>query len=64
MPRPRPQYAIQLNETQVAELTHVSLSYTAPFAEVQRARILLLAHIIPTGATLRLPRPSGVVWTW
>jgi hypothetical protein len=29
---------------QVVELSHVSLRYTAPFAQVQRARILLLAH--------------------
>ncbi len=44
MPGPQPKYPIALRETQVAELTHVSLSYTAPYAEVQRARIVLLAH--------------------
>jgi hypothetical protein len=30
MPGPRPKYPIELSATQVAELTHVSLSYTAP----------------------------------
>jgi transposase len=47
MPGPRPKYAIELTEPQVAALTHVSASYTAPCAHVQRARILLLAHQRP-----------------
>lgn len=47
MPGPRPKYAIELTEPQVAALTHLSMSYTAPFADVQRARILLLAHQRP-----------------
>ena len=36
-----------ITEPQVAALTHVSASYTAPFAHVQRARLLLLAHQRP-----------------
>jgi transposase len=59
VPRPQPQYAIQLNETQVAELTHVSLSYTAPFAEVQRARILLLAHHHPDWSNPQIAQTVG-----
>lgn len=47
MPGPRPQYTIALNDTQVAALTHLSVSYTAAFAHVQRARMLLLAHEHP-----------------
>ena len=48
MPGPRPKYPIELSELQVTHLLQRSLSYTAPYAEVQRARILLLAHHRPT----------------
>ena len=48
MPGPQPKYPIELTETQVVHLTHLSLSYTAPYAEVQRARLLLLAHRHPS----------------
>ena len=44
MPRLRPKYGISLTPEQVSEMTSVSLSYTEPFIEVQRARVLLLAH--------------------
>lgn len=44
MPRSTPKYQIQLTPEQVKSLTKRSHSYSAPFAEVQRARILLLAH--------------------
>jgi len=47
MPGPRPHYAIPLTATQVGVLTQLSESYMAPFAHVQRARILLLAHRHP-----------------
>jgi hypothetical protein len=47
MPGPRPKYVIEFTTPQVAALTHVSASDTAPFAHVQRARILLLAHQRP-----------------
>jgi hypothetical protein len=47
MPGPRPKFVIQFTTPQVAALTHVSASDTAPFAHVQRARILLLAHQRP-----------------
>jgi len=59
MPGPRPKYAIQLSETQVTELTRVSMSYTAPFAHVQRARILLLAHQHPEWPHRRIAREVG-----
>jgi len=59
MPGPRPQYPIELSEPQVAELTHLSLSYTAPYAEVQRARILLLAHHHPTWANSQIADTVG-----
>jgi transposase len=59
MPGPRPKYPIVLSETQVAELTHLSLSYTAPYAEVQRARLLLLAHHHPTWANSQIADTIG-----
>src|SRR5262245_44094862 len=59
MPGPRSQYPIELRETQVAELTHLSLSYTAPYAEVQRARIVLLAHHYPTWSNAQIACTVG-----
>jgi transposase len=44
MPRSTPKYQIQLTPERVKSLTELSRCHTAPFAEVQRARILLLAH--------------------
>lgn len=59
MPGLRPKYAISLTETQVRELTHLSLSYTAPFGEVQRARILLCAHDHPQWSNTQIAREVG-----
>jgi transposase len=47
MPGPRPKYAITLTPEQEAQLQRLSTCYTAPFATVQRAQILLLAHRHP-----------------
>ena len=47
MPGPLPKYAINLTAEQEIQLQHLSSCYTAHFAEVQRARILLLAHRHP-----------------
>lgn len=44
MPRPKPKYQITLTPEQVKELTAISQNYTAPYCEVQRARMMLLAH--------------------
>lgn len=44
MPRLEPKYRIELTSEQVRELMHISQSYTRPYYEVQRARILLRAH--------------------
>jgi len=44
MPRSEPKYRIELTPKQEDELIKLSGQYTASFAEVQRARILLLAH--------------------
>jgi transposase len=47
MPGPRPKYAITLAPEQEARLQHLSTCYRAPFATVQRAQIVLLAHHHP-----------------
>ena len=47
MPGPWPKYAIILTAEQVARLTQLSTSYTAPCAEVQYAQIVLLVHQHP-----------------
>ena len=59
MPGPQPKYPMELRETQVTQLTHLSLSYTAPYAEVQRARIVLLAHQHPTWSNTQIARTVG-----
>jgi transposase len=59
MPGPRSKYPIELTETQVTQLTHLSLSYTAPYAEVQRARLLLLAHRQPTWPMAQIAQAVG-----
>lgn len=44
MPRSLPKYQIDLTPEQAQDLTILARTYTAPFALVQRARILLLAN--------------------
>ena len=44
MPCSKPKYQIHLTPEQVDHLMQISQRYTAPFAYVQRARLLLLAH--------------------
>jgi transposase len=59
MPGPQPKYAIQLTDMQISELTHLSLSLTAPYVEVQRARILLLAHSHPDWPNTKIAKQVG-----
>jgi len=59
MPGPLPKYPIQLTPEQEAHLQHLSTCYTAPFAEVQRARILLFAHQHPTWRNAEIARRVG-----
>ncbi len=59
MPGPRPKYPIELTAMQVAHLTHLSLSYSAPYAEVQRARMLLLAHDHPSWHNSQIAHTVG-----
>jgi transposase len=63
-----PSHFCQSTRTQETELTHVSLSYTAPYAEVQRARIVLWAHHHPAWSNTQIARTVGcardTVKTW
>ncbi len=59
MPGLRPKYAISLSETQVRQLTHLSVSYTAAYGAVQRARIVLCAHHHPEWRNTRVAREVG-----
>jgi DDE superfamily endonuclease/Homeodomain-like domain len=59
MPGPLPKYPIKLTPEQEAHLHHLCTGYTTPFAEVQRARILLLAHQHPPWRTAAIARQVG-----
>ena len=60
MPRPQPKYAVSLTDDQVRDLTHLSLSYTRPFIQVQRARVLLYAHHHPPSSNTHIAQAVGV----
>jgi transposase len=59
MPGPRPKYTVTLTETPAARLRQLSRSDTAPCAEVQRARLLLLAHQHPEWQNQRMAQAVG-----
>jgi transposase len=59
MPGPLPKYPIPLTLAQERHLQQLSSSYTAPFAEVQRARLLLLAQQQPTWRNAEIARQVG-----
>ena len=59
MPGPLPKYPIQLTRELEGHLQHLSPCYTAPFAAVQRARILLLAHQQPLWRNAEIARQVG-----
>ena len=59
MPGPLPKYAITLTAAQAMHLQPLSACSTAPFAEGQRARILLLAHQHPAWRNADIARQVG-----
>jgi hypothetical protein len=61
MPGPLPKYAINLTAAQERRLQQLSACSTAPFAEVQRARLLLLAHQQPTWRHADIAHQVGCV---
>ena len=59
MPGPLPKYALYLTAEQEIRLQLLSACYPAPFAEVQRARILLLAPQRPAWRNADIARQVG-----
>jgi hypothetical protein len=59
MPGPVPQYPLPLTLEQEVHLQPLRTCSTGPFAEVQRARILLLAHPQPPWRPAEIARPVG-----
>lgn len=59
MPGLQKKYEISLTDEQVQELTHLSLSYSERFDDVERARIILLCHQNPKCSTKRLAQEVG-----
>ena len=59
MPGPRPKYAITLAPEQEARLQELSTCYMAPFAMVQRAQILVLAHRHPQWQNATIAQQVG-----
>ena len=59
MPGPLPKYPIQLTPEQERALQQLSACSTAPFAEVQRARMLLRARQHPTWQHVEIARQVG-----
>ena len=59
MPGPLPKYPIKLTPEQETHLQQLSTCYTAPYADVQRARILLLAHQHPTWRNAEIAHQVG-----
>src|SRR4029434_10206668 len=59
MPGPRPKYAITLAPEQEARLQELSTCYMAPFAMVQRAQILVLAHRHPEWQNATIAQQVG-----
>ncbi|WP_289021436.1 helix-turn-helix domain-containing protein [Desulfobacter postgatei] len=59
MAGPKPRYAVKLTEQQYKELKHLSQSHMAPWVEVQRARILLLAYECPDYSNYNIAEKVG-----
>ena len=59
MPGPQPKYEITLTPEQEARLHQLSICYMAPFATVQRAQIVLLAHHHPEWQNAAIAQRMG-----
>jgi hypothetical protein len=59
MPGPVPKYPITLTPEPEASLQHLRTCYTAPFAAVQRDRVLLRAPQRPPWRNAEIARPVG-----
>ena len=59
MAGPRPKYAVTLTPEQEARLQRLSTCSMAPFATVQRAQILVLAHRHPQWPNATIAQQVG-----
>jgi len=59
MAGPKPRYTVKLAEQQYKEFKHLSRSHMALWVEVQRARILLLAHECPDYSNYHIAEKVG-----
>ncbi|MCI0527649.1 MAG: hypothetical protein L0Y56_09425 [Nitrospira sp.] len=59
MPGPQSKYKIQWDITQHLQMVQLSLRYMAPYAQVQRARMLRLAYQHPDWNNAQLAKEIG-----
>ena len=59
MPGPQHKYKINLDEMQVSQFTHISASYTLPYGEVVRAKVILLSYQHPEWESSRIAQQVG-----
>jgi transposase len=59
MAGPKPKYAVILHEQQHKDLKQISQSHSLPWVEVQRARILVLAHEHPDWNNSQIAKAVG-----
>jgi transposase len=59
MPGPQHEYKINLDEMQVSQFIHISTSYTLPYGEVVRAKVILLSYQHPEWESSRIAQQVG-----
>jgi transposase len=59
MPGPQHKYKINLDAMQESQLKHISNSYTLPYGEVVRAKVILLSHEHPEWENNRIAHQVG-----
>jgi transposase len=59
MPGPQHKYKINLDEMQVSQFKHISASYTLPYGEVVRAKVILLSYEHPAWENSRIAQQVG-----
>jgi transposase len=59
MPGPQHKYKINLDEIQVSQLKHISMSYTLPYGKVVRAKTILLSYQHPEWENSRIAQAVG-----
>jgi transposase len=59
MPGPQHKYKINLGEMQASKFKHISTSYTLPYGEVVRAKVILLSYQHPEWENSRIAQQVG-----